>query len=91
MRLDIMKTIKKLLETDERGTDGFEIIDENTIIIKNSVPYPLRTEAQEFIGIIEMNWCRADIIESIDDVFASETKIKFKIGVNEEIEEFKAI
>lgn len=86
-----MRTIRELLKTDKRKADGFEIIDEHTVIIKNSVPYPLRTEAQEFLGIIEMNWCRGDIIESIDDVFTSETKIKFKVGVDEEIEEFKAI
>lgn len=86
-----MRTIRELLKTDERGTDGFEIVDEHTVIIKNSVPFPLWTEAQQFLGIIEKNWCRGDIIESINDVFASETKIRFKVGVDEEIEEFKAI
>jgi hypothetical protein len=85
-----MKTIKELLKTDKR-TDGFKIVDENTVIIKNSVPYPLWTEAQQFLGIIEMNWGRGDIIESIDDVFASETKIRFKVGVDEEIEAKEAI
>lgn len=85
-----MRTIRKLLESDTRGTEGYEIVDDKTIIINNSKPYPAWTEAQQFIGVIEKNWCRLDIIDSIGDVFAEKCKITFKVGLDEEIEEFKA-
>lgn len=85
-----MRTIRNLLESDKRE-NGYVILDDNTVVIYNSKGYPLVTEAQEFIGIIERNWCRADIFDSIGDVFADECKITFKVRVDEEIEEFKAI
>lgn len=85
-----MRTIRNLLKTDKRGTEGYEIVDDKTIIINNSKPYPAWTEAQQFIDVIERNWCREDIFDSIGDVFAPKCKITFKVGLDEEIEEFKA-
>lgn len=83
-----MKTIKQLLESDKRGTKGYEIIDDKTIIINNSIKYPGFTEAQQFIDIIQRNWCRDDIFESIGDAFADRCKITFRVSINEEIETF---
>ena len=81
-----MRTIRNLLKTDKRGNTGYEVVDNNTIIINNSKPYPAWTEAQQFIDVIERNWCRKDIFDSIGDVFAPKCKIRFNVGLDEEIE-----
>ena len=93
-----MKTqsIKFLLSRDKRGEEGYEIIDDKTIVCHNSRSYMLWPETEQFLNIIERCWERGDIVESIEhqdfdgDEFYDSCLIKFKVPINEEIEVVRA-
>ena len=92
-----MRTIRELLKTDNRE-NGYEILNDNTIVIYNSRSYMLWPETEQFLGIIDMNWNRGDIVKSVEHEDIPQESgwhdaciIKFNISLDEEIEVKEAI